>query len=107
MDERTAYHIPVTTPPAPAPPAPRQKPNWLVAALIGALVGALVGGLVAKLLDDDSPTINGPDRPSTQLAQPGNIGAILDKVEPAVVSISTRGIYVGRTGHGHPQAQAG
>ena len=50
---------------------------------------------MAKLLDDDTPSsstaVTAPDRPSTELAQSGNIGAILDKVEPAVVSISTRG----------------
>ena len=97
MDETTAYDIPTTTPPPPppAPPQERPKSNWLLAALIGALVGALVGGLVAKLLDDDAPrastALSGPDRPSTVLTQPGNIGAILDRIEPAVVSISTRG----------------
>ena len=94
MDE-TAYQIPRTTPPPPAPPQERPTSNWLLAALIGALVGALVGGLVVKLLDDDAPrtstSLSGPDRPSTVLTQPGNIGEILDKVEPAVVSISTRG----------------
>ena len=95
MDEQTTYQFPPSTPPAPAPAGPGQKPNWLVAALIAALVGALVGALVATLVDDDTPgrsvAVNAPDRPSTQLAQAGNIGQILDKVEPAVVSISTRG----------------
>jgi S1-C subfamily serine protease len=94
VDERTTFQIPTTSSP-PAPPAPRQRSNWLVAALIGALVGALIGGLVAKVLDDDesrtSSASSGPDRPSTVLALPGNVGEILDKVEPAVVSISTRG----------------
>ena len=94
MDERTVFEIPTATSPAPAPPPPRPRSNWLLAALIGALVGALVGGLVTKLLDDDAPTsasVGAPDRPSTVLNQPGNIGQILDKIEPAVVSISTRG----------------
>jgi S1-C subfamily serine protease len=95
VDETTAYQVPRTTPPPPAPPHERPKSNWLLAALIGALVGALVGGLAARLLDDDEPRVStsvaGPDGPSTVLAQPGNIGEILDKVEPAVVSISTRG----------------
>ena len=93
MDERTTYEIPATTPPAPAPP--RKMSNWLLAALIGAVVGALVGGLVATVVDDDGPSsstsVIGPDGPSTQLTQAGNIGDILDRVEPAVVSISTRG----------------
>jgi S1-C subfamily serine protease len=95
VDERTVFEIPTATSPAPAPPPPRPKSNWLLAALIGALVGALVGGLVTKLLDDDdaptSTSVSAPDRPSTVLAQPGNVGQILDKIEPAVVSISTRG----------------
>jgi S1-C subfamily serine protease len=95
VDETTAYQVPRTTPPPPAPTPERPKSNWLLAALIGALVGALVGGLAARLLDDDEPrastSVAGPDGPSTVLAQPGNIGEILDKVEPAVVSISTRG----------------
>ncbi|HWI03232.1 MAG TPA: trypsin-like peptidase domain-containing protein, partial [Acidimicrobiales bacterium] len=93
MDERTAYQIPVTTPPA--PPATRQRSSAVVAALIGAVVGALVGALVATVVDDAGPSsstaLTAPDRPSTQLARPGNVGEILDKVEPAVVSISTRG----------------
>jgi len=93
VDERTAYQIPVTTPPA--PPAPGQRNSSIVAAVIGAVVGALVGALVATALDDDGPSastaVTAPDRPSTQLARPGNVGEILDKVEPAVVSISTRG----------------
>jgi S1-C subfamily serine protease len=95
VDETTTYQVPTTTPPPPAPPQERPRSNWLLVALIGALVGALVGGLAARLLDDDEPrsptSVAGPDRPSTVLAQPGNIGEILDKVEPAVVSISTRG----------------
>jgi serine protease Do len=96
VDERTVFEVPATSPPAPpAPPPPRPKSNWLLAALIGALVGALVGGLVTKLLDDDdagtSTVVSAPDRPSTQLSQAGNIGEILDRIEPAVVSISTQG----------------
>ena len=95
MDERTTFDMPTTIPPPPARPEERRRSNWLLAALIGALVGALVGGLVAKLVDDDgraTPTsVGAPGRPSTVLSQPGNIGAILDKIEPAVVSISTQG----------------
>ena len=79
-----------------APPAaPRPQPHWLLVALVAAVVGALVGGLVATVLDDDPPGAStagdARERPSAELTQPGNIGAILDKVEPAVVSISTRG----------------
>ncbi len=88
---------PAPPPPAPPPPAPpHHKSSWLLAALIGALVGAVVGALVATLVDDDSPGGSAPsavvpDRRSTRITEPGNIGAILDKVEPAVVSISTTG----------------
>jgi len=71
----------------------------VVAAAVGALVGAAVsGGIVATLSDSGSGsasptpavTVAG-GRPSTRLAQSGDIRAILQKAEPAVVSISTRG----------------
>ena len=105
MDERVAFEIPAST--MPEPPAPRPEPAtarperrsrlWLVSALIGALVGAAVsGGIVAAVQDDDQPAgttavVEAPDRPSAVLSQPGDVASILAKVEPAVVSISSRG----------------
>jgi S1-C subfamily serine protease len=63
----------------------------VVAAVVGALVGALVaGGLVALLRDDKNSTTAVPSRPSAKFATAGDIRAILDQVEPAVVSISTQ-----------------
>ncbi|MDQ4132291.1 MAG: trypsin-like peptidase domain-containing protein [Actinomycetota bacterium] len=77
-----------------APPGPRRSsPRWWMAALIAALVGGLVGaGVVALAAESDdnrSPSV--ASRPSTALAEPGDIRSILDQVQPAVVSISTRG----------------
>ena len=100
MDERTIFEIPTST--MPESPAPRPEPPatgperprrlWLVSALVGALVGAAVsGGIVATLQDDEPSAIQAPDRPAAVLSEPGDIASILAKVEPAVVSISTRG----------------
>ena len=103
MDERMIFEIPTSTYPearpeaaAPAPPPERpRRPGrlWLVSALIGALVGALVAGsMVAYLQDDDTPpSVPAASRPSTQITEAGDIASILARVEPAVVSISTRG----------------
>ena len=99
MDERTIFEIPTSTMPEPeprvGPPAARpERPKrlWLVSALVGALVGAAVsGGIVATLQDDEPSAIQAPDRPAAVLSQPGDIASVLAKVEPAVVSISTRG----------------
>ncbi len=102
MDERLIFEIPTSTMPQPVEPRPEPPPArperprrpWLVSAVIGALVGAAVsGGIVATLQDDDRSTaaIGAPSRPSVVLSQPGDVASILAKVEPAVVSISTRG----------------
>ena len=103
MDERLIFEIPTSTLPQPPEsrpeplPAPRpERPRrlWLVSAVIGALVGAAVsGGIVAALQEDGRSTaaIEAPSRPSAVLSQPGDVASILAKVEPAVVSISTRG----------------
>ena len=113
MDQRPVFEIPGAAdeprpgPPPPPPPAPppgpareRRKPGWLAAALVGALVGAAVsGGIVALVDDSDSSPGAGPasrsDRPSATVTRPGDIRSILDTVEPAVVSISTRGFRQG------------
>ncbi len=100
MDERTVFEIPVSTMPEPAvAPLPvrpeRPRRQWLASALVGALVGAAVsGGIVATLSDDGDPTTVAAapaSRPSDRITQVGNVGAILDRVEPAVVSISASG----------------
>ena len=113
MDQRPVFEIPGAAdeprpgppppPPAPTPPGPtpeRRKPGWLAAALVGALVGAGVsGGIVALVEDSDGSRAVGPatrsDRPSATVTRPGDIRSILDRVEPAVVSISTRGFRQG------------
>ena len=102
MDERIAMEIPdeATRPAAPPgpqlpPPAPPRSRTWLVSALVGAVVGALVAGGLAIALDDDRPgptaSTTTPSRPSAVVGTPGDIRAILERVEPAVVSISSRG----------------
>jgi len=68
----------------------------LVSALIGALVGGgVAGGIVAavdghrtdEVVTSSLPDGTGAARPSTALSKPGDIRAILAKVEPAVVRI--------------------
>ena len=72
--------------------------SWLLAGLIGGLVGALVATGVFVVVDGDSTdtttivresresTIS---RPSRQIAETGDIAAIIAKVEPAVVAVTT------------------
>jgi len=106
VDERTAFEIPISTMPEPEratgaerTPAPkRARPVWVLSALIGALVGAAVsGGIVTGLQDDDPPanqtatTAAPADRPSERFARPGDVGAILARIQPAVVSVSVSG----------------
>ena len=89
--------LPPLPPPAEAASArrPRIGVVAVVAGLIGALVGgAIAGGVVAAIDGNDTKTIvtsspdgNGSIRPSTALAKPGDIRAILAKVEPSVVRI--------------------
>ncbi|MGH9190213.1 MAG: S1C family serine protease [Acidimicrobiales bacterium] len=65
-----------------------------MSALIGALIGAASSALVVTRIVDDSSRSSGPaisSRPSSVIGGGLDIAAILDKVEPAVVSISTRG----------------
>ena len=103
MEERIAMEIPdeaarpVFPPPPPPSPRPARKGRgWLVSALVGAVVGALVAGGLVYVLEDGEPTrsvTSGPatTRPSERIGTPGDIRAILQRVEPAVASISSRG----------------
>ena len=108
MDERIVMHIPDEWPPDASPPQgaapplptagePRRPASrvWLVAALVGALVGALVAGGLVYVLDDADPPAGGStataSRAASRIGTQGDIRAILDRVEPAVVSISSRG----------------
>ena len=90
---------------APWPPSPpRQRTTsdrmryTLTGALVGGLVGALAaGGLVLTFADGgDTTTLVQPTsgkaivtRPSTEISQPGDIAAIIEKDEPAIVAITT------------------
>jgi S1-C subfamily serine protease len=105
VDERTVYEIPTGTMPDPVPATPpppgsaasasRPAPSrvWLVSALLGALVGAAVsGGIVATFQGGGTRSASETvSRPADRITRPGDIAAILDTVEPAVVSISARG----------------
>jgi S1-C subfamily serine protease len=65
----------------------------LAAGLVGAILGGIAGGIVAAVIDDDvggRRTVGSsapPERPSAALARPGDIRAILDEAQPAVVRI--------------------
>ena len=120
MDESTVFEIPSSTMPEPAqPPAPPRRPRrvWLLSALIGSLVGAVVGaavsgGIVATLQDDDPPpaattTAAPAGRPSDRITNPGDIRAILARIEPAVVSISASGFAQDDQTSLSPRAGAG
>ncbi len=91
--------------PAPWPSAPptrnraSREPSAVRTAVIAGLLGALIGGGIAggvvSAVDDhhgNTTTIirsgdNQPARASTVLTKPGDIRAIVDKVQPAVVRI--------------------
>ena len=109
--------VPVSPPPPPPPPAsaPVRRPggfrHGVVAALVGGLVGALVASAVFVATDDDSTRTTivraTPDaavsRPSRAITDAGDIAAIIAKVEPAVVAITTgagAGSGVGGAGTG-------
>jgi len=88
---------------------PRSRWLLLVAA-VASLVGALVGGGVVALMNDGGDGPSGPAaerRPSSRLAAPGDIRAVLDRVEPAVVAISTTGFAPGGFFDIVPRAGAG
>jgi S1-C subfamily serine protease len=99
-----ATTAPVAAPAWPPPPSmPRARERRanpartaVVAGLVGALAGGgIAGGLVAALDRDPAPTtivqddLGAASRPSSVLAEPGDIRAILEKVQPAVVRIDT------------------
>jgi S1-C subfamily serine protease len=95
---------------APPPPPPRPRRGWLAAALVGALVGALVSAGVVVATDDDEPAAQ-RSRPTgvntSRIAQPRDIQGILARVEPAVVSINTRGFSEGGLFEVEPSSGAG
>ncbi|MHB8669330.1 MAG: S1C family serine protease [Acidimicrobiales bacterium] len=88
------------SPPRPVPAssssAPPGRRGWLGSALIGGLVGALVaGGLVAAFGRRSRTVVAASSgRPALAtgavLSRPGDVGAILAKVEPGVVAIFTQ-----------------
>ncbi len=97
MDDRPDFEMPVSTMPEPVrPPAEvtpgRPRAVWLLSALIGAVVGAVVSGTIVAGFDDRSTADQQATAQATsRLAAPGDVGAILNRVEPAVVSVSVSG----------------
>jgi hypothetical protein len=84
-------------PPAPSPERRGRIRQFLSGALVGGLCGALVasGAFFAFGRDDDSTPAPAPSnqtsevsRNSSTITQNGDIAAIIDKVEPAVVAIT-------------------
>ena len=101
MDRTTSWEMP-GEPARPIPPAepvgtpPPFRGRWILAALVGAVVGALVSAGALLTFGDlgagRTATRPSASRPSLALGgETLDIGAILERVEPAVVSISTRG----------------
>ena len=99
--------------PPPWPPLPPQGPpptrpprqRWFGAALVGALVGALVAGAVTAgaltWLDDDTPA--DPRQQATPVSTTGgalDVHAVLDAVQPGVVSIDVTGSQGSGSGSG-------
>ena len=90
---------PTEPPPPPPAPEPRRRDlRWLAAAVVGALVGAIVAGLIVGVATDDDEvgdTSAVGARPrqnnTSSIARPADIQGILRRIEPAVVSINTRG----------------
>ena len=94
---------PTPTPPVPpaGPEPPRRGRSWLAPALVGALVGAAVSGGIVAVAKDDGSTTSSPRLPaastrnSSVLTKPSDIQGVLAKVEPAAVSVNTRGFEQG------------
>ena len=118
MSERPVFEMPsaIMAEPVAAPPptpAPRPRRTWLVSAFIGAVVGAVVSGGIVTALDDDAaapvatPGAPAESRPAERITRPGDVGAILERVEPAVVSISVRGFAQDDLTSLSPRAGAG
>ena len=93
--------IPPIDQPAPAPPPARGGGRRAV--LLGALAGAVVGGLVAAgvamALDDDDAAAPLSTRPAAEIPAPAggdmDIRAVLDAVQPSVVTIEVDGSGAG------------
>ena len=74
---------------APAPAMSRRWPTALAAALIGALVG---GGVAAGVMATDDDDASAPPRPSATIEGGTDVGSVLARVEPAVVSVRTESV---------------
>ncbi len=101
---------PAGTPPEPAvagPSAPGHRKTVVIAALVASLFGAAAGGVVVAALDDDSSgrPAGGPN--SSVITHEGDVQSILEKVEPAVVSITTEVVAVDFLFQPVPQEGAG
>ena len=107
-------------PPASSAPARGGRGGGLRQVLLGAIVGAIVAALVASgmflAFDDDHS--NGPNtavaaaRNTSVFAKPADVHAVLEKVEPAVVAITTGsaagdGLFGGGSGNGNGNGGAG
>ncbi|MCJ7438185.1 MAG: trypsin-like peptidase domain-containing protein, partial [Acidimicrobiia bacterium] len=88
----------------PSTPRERKSSGRLRSTLVGALVGGLVGALAAGGLvlafagGGDTTTVVQPasgeaivTRPSTEISRTGDVAAIIQKDEPAIVAITTGG----------------
>ena len=102
MDRTTVWPVPDDPggesgrPPAAAGTRPPDGPTragrgWVVAAVVGALLGGAASGGIVAAFDDDRGPASTSSRPATVVGPQLDIAAILDQVEPAVVSISTTG----------------
>jgi S1-C subfamily serine protease len=78
-------------PPDPAPPSASRR--WLLVALVAALVGGLVGAGVGTAIDDDSggtTVLRRTGGVTSAIVKPGDIHALIAKVQPGVVAIRTQ-----------------
>ena len=99
-DDDWPPYTPVPPAPSAAPAGPRR--SWAAVAVVAALIGALFGAggyAVADRIDGDEParsavnTDRTPGRPSaTFTGEPLDLKAVLEKVQPAVVSIGVSGL---------------
>jgi len=85
-------------PPAPAPPAApprgtdarRPRRGFIAGAFAGALAGALVAGSIALATDDNSSATTTSAAHSSATIDGLDVAAVLNRVQPAVVSVQTQ-----------------